>query len=183
MPEHESGRRPFDRPQVSARRPVRCLELEDAASLVASVQAMDRDRKLSPVDGRQALHLSVAGLVVLLATVLTACGGATTSTSSSTNSTTAAATGSSQTAESAKQGGGASPAKQVVVPKIVGEHFADAVHALHLRGLREHAPGFTGSDSSTALNGCETILSQAPSPGAKVPQHSTVAIVFGLRHC
>jgi hypothetical protein len=168
---------------VNARRSVRRLELDDAASLVPSAQAMDRDRKLSPVDGRQAFHLSVAGLVVLLATLLTACGGAATSTSSSTTPTTAAATGSSHTAESGKGSARASPARRVVVPKIVGKHFVDAVHALHQRGLRQHAPGFPGSDSSTALNGCETILSQAPSAGTEVAPHSIVAIVFGLRPC
>jgi beta-lactam-binding protein with PASTA domain len=109
---------------------------------------------------------------VLLATVLTACGGAA-GTSSTTTTTGAAATTTTTHAQAAR----------VAVPKLVGRHYRDAVRALHQRGLTAHAPGFTGSYSSTTMNGCETILNQAPAPGATLPPHTSVAIVIGLRHC
>jgi beta-lactam-binding protein with PASTA domain len=74
-------------------------------------------------------------------------------------------------------------APRVVVPKLVGEHYRVAVRRLHQRGLTAHAPGFTGSYSSTGMNGCETILNQAPAPGSNVEPHTSVAIVIGLAHC
>jgi PASTA domain len=125
------------------------------------------------VVGRQAFHVLGAGLVVLLATLLTACGGAGNTTSPTTTTTKAASSTSTGHAQAAR----------VVVPKLVGKHYELAVRDLHQRGLTQHAPGFTGSYSSTAMNGCETILNQAPAPGSKVAPHTSVSIVIGLRPC
>jgi hypothetical protein len=128
------------------------------------------------VIGRQAFHLLAAGLLALVAMGPISCGGAGTSSSPM--------TGQSRPTTAADNGGGPSPqARRVVVPKVVGDHYRLAVRELHERGLTAHAPGFTGSYSSTGMNGCETILNQAPAPGSKVHPHSVVAIVIGLAPC
>jgi beta-lactam-binding protein with PASTA domain len=116
-----------------------------------------------------ALKLVGTGLAGLVAAVLTACGGTSSSASPTTNTASATTTH--------------AQAAPVVVPRLVGKHYRLAVRDLHQRGLTAHAPGFTGSYSSTAMNGCETILNQAPSPGAKVAPRSAVAIVIGLARC
>jgi beta-lactam-binding protein with PASTA domain len=108
---------------------------------------------------------------VLLAAALAACGGGGSSSSTTTNAAT--------TASAATH----AQAPRVVVPKLIGKHYRLAVRELHHRGLTAHAPGFTGSYSSTGMNGCETILHQAPPPGAKIPEHTSVAIIIGLAHC
>jgi len=69
---------------------------------------------------------------------------------------------------------------KVAVPKLVGQRFGRSVRELNQHGLRQNSAGFPGSDSSPALHGCTRIISQAPAPGTKVPEHSTIHVTIGM---
>ena len=69
---------------------------------------------------------------------------------------------------------------KVAVPKLVGQWFGRSVRELNRHGLRQNSAGFPGSDSSPALHGCTRIISQAPAPGTKVPEHSTIHVTIGM---
>jgi len=69
---------------------------------------------------------------------------------------------------------------KVAVPKLVGQRFGRSVRELNRHGLRQNSAGFPGSDSSPALYGCTRIISQAPAPGTKVPEHSTIHVTIGM---
>jgi beta-lactam-binding protein with PASTA domain len=70
--------------------------------------------------------------------------------------------------------------KRVVVPKLVGERFEQAVRDVERVGLQQHAPAFPGTQGNPHYSGnCMKILNQSPPAGTKLPKGGTVSIVYG----
>ena len=120
--------------------------------------------------------IRVAGSLVVLS-LIAGCG------SGAPAQTTRASAALRSAAKSARAVSGGVTREKVAVPKVVGEPFDRADAALHRRGLFQDSAGFPGSDSSTVMNGCTAVLSQAPAPGTRVPERTTIHVTLGLSRC
>ena len=69
----------------------------------------------------------------------------------------------------------------VRVPRLRGKRFGEAVHLVNRAGLRQEAPGFTGTTGNPNYSGrCIKVISQSPPPGTLVAPDSLASIVEGV---
>jgi hypothetical protein len=69
----------------------------------------------------------------------------------------------------------------VIVPRLLGLRFDQAIRTVHRAGLRETEHGFTGALGNPNFKGSGIrIVSQSPPPGTRMRRGGTVAIHEGI---